>query len=63
MKTFEKDNIRVTIKKFANGYLATVDYLDKDGDVEFGYTGEFNKSAYGAAQNALAFFANAFKRE
>lgn len=63
MKTFEKDNIRVTIKKFANGYLATVDKLDEDGDVEFGCTGEFNKNAYGAAQNALSFFTNAFKQE
>lgn len=67
MKSFEmklqKNGIRVVVKNYTAGYLATVDKLDKDEDVEYGCTGNFSSNINNAVQNALALFVNTFIKE
>ena len=54
--TLTKDYMRMTVKKFEEGYLATIDHLDEDGDVEFGCSGEFCDTAQGAAWDTLDYY-------
>lgn len=57
MKGFEmkflKDGIQITVRWFDNGYLATVDKLDEDGDVEYGSSGYFKSTISEAVISAI----------
>lgn len=57
----KRGKVRITIRKFPEGFLATVDCLDEDGDVEFGSTGGFADNPQNAAWNALDFYTSSWK--
>lgn len=56
----KRGRVRITIRKFPEGFLATVDCLDKDGDVEFGCSGEFCDNKQDAAYSALDHYTDVF---
>lgn len=54
--TLKKGHIRVTVAKFGKGWLATVNHVDEDGDVEFGSSGDFANKAIDAIRNAIDYY-------
>lgn len=54
--TLNQDCIRITVVKFEKRYLATVDHIDEDGDVEFGSSGDFANKAIDAVRNAIYYY-------
>ena len=61
MITLKQGNIRIVIRKYEEGYLATVDSLDEDGDVEFGCSGNFSNDIQKAVWNAIDYFYYSFE--
>ena len=57
----KRGNVRITIRKFPEGFLAAVDCLNEDGDVNFGASGYFADNPQDAAWNALDFYTSSWE--
>ena len=59
-KVLKKGKVQITIKKLNDLYIATVNCVDDDSDVEFGCTGDYASNAQDAAWNALDYYTESF---
>ena len=58
--TLRKGRVEITIRSYEEGYLATVNYFDKDGDVILGASGNFCDDKQFAAWTALDNYMKSF---
>lgn len=56
MTTFTHFTHEITINEYADCYLATINRLDKDGDVLYGSTGYYAETPLEAAYNAAEYY-------
>lgn len=57
----QKGKVQIVIAKFKQGYLATVNCLDEEGNESFGCSGDFAENKQDAAYNALDYYVKTWK--